>query len=55
MIILFEDLKNRSVGPVGPIAPPAGPVGPVGSIQQIYLVLQVSYWIFLIALSKQPI
>ena len=34
MIILFEDLNNRSVAPDGPVGPvaPDGPVGPVSQM-----------------------
>ena len=37
MIILFEDLNNRSVGPVGPVAPvaPVAPVGPVAPVAPV--------------------
>jgi len=42
MIILFEDLNNRSVASVGPVGPPDGPVrpsrprwGPVGPGDEI--------------------
>lgn len=52
MIILFEDLNNRSVGPVGPVAPVEGPVGPVGPvgpiIKQLHGILNFSQKLLLL-------
>ena len=45
MIILFEDLNNRSVGPVGPVGPisPANPVAPVGPVEPYISVQNKQY------------